>query len=82
MPPRMPYTRRIVDDLTAKIRSGEWAPGHKLPSISELAEAYRCSEMPVRTAIAELQGAGLIEGHQGVGNFVTGRGRPARRAGR
>jgi len=72
MPPRVPYTRQIIADITAKIDSGEWPPGYRLPSIPELAAAYGCSAAPVRVALTQLQGAGLIQGHQGVGNFVAG----------
>jgi DNA-binding GntR family transcriptional regulator len=71
MPPQMPYTRRIVIDIQGKITSGEWPPGHKLPSIRDLAKTYGCSSAPVRVALSELQGAGVIVGHQGVGNFVA-----------
>lgn len=71
MPPRTPFTRQIITTITAKIDSGEWPPGFKLPSIPELAKEYGCSPAPVRVALAELQGAGLIQGHQGVGNFVA-----------
>lgn len=73
MPPRTPFTRQITTDITAKIESGEWPPGHKLPSIPELAATYGCSTAPVRVALSELQGAGIIQGHQGVGNFVAAR---------
>lgn len=71
MPPRMPYTRQIIADITDRIDSGEWPPGFKLPSITELAAEYRCSAAPVRVALTQLQGAGLVVGHQGVGNFVA-----------
>lgn len=73
MPPRMPYTRQIINDITEKITTGEWPPDHKLPSIPDLAKAYGCSTAPVRVALTQLQGAGLIEGHQGRGNFVARR---------
>jgi DNA-binding GntR family transcriptional regulator len=73
MPPRTPFTRQITTNITAKIENSEWPPGYKLPSITELALTYGCSEAPVRVALSLLQGAGLIEGHQGVGNFVAPR---------
>lgn len=74
MPPRLPHTRKIIDEITAKIRCGDWPPGYKLPSIPELSTFYGCSATPVRVALTELKGAGLIEGHQGVGNFVAATG--------
>jgi DNA-binding GntR family transcriptional regulator len=72
MPPPTSFTRRIIADITDRIGSGEWPPGHQLPSIPDLAGQYGCSAAPVRVALSELQGAKLIEGRQGVGNFVAG----------
>lgn len=74
MPPRPTYARKIIEDITEKIRSGDWPPGHRLPSIREIAEEHGCSRQPVRKALDHLQSAGLIDGHQGVGNFVAARG--------
>lgn len=73
MPPQMPYTRQIISDIKGKIVSGEWPPGHKLPSITELTQQYACSTTPVRVALSELQGAGLVQGRQGIGVFVAHR---------
>lgn len=69
--PRVPISRRIVDDIRAQIRSGELKPGDPLPSVSALRELYNCSDTPVKTAIHDLQTLGLVEGHQGKANFVT-----------
>lgn len=71
MPPRPAYARVIADDVIAKIRNGTYPPGHKLPSIREMTEAYNCSESPVKSALKELEIRGFTEGHQGVGTFVV-----------
>lgn len=76
MPPRVPVRRQIIDDIRARISSGEWPPGTKLPSIAELCVSYECSDTPVKQALTVLQELGLIDGHQGRGNYVAG-GSPA-----
>lgn len=68
--PRPSFRATIVADITAKIGSGEWPPGHRLPSQRELAEAYHCSAQPVIAAMEELELRGFIESHRGVGWFV------------
>jgi DNA-binding GntR family transcriptional regulator len=70
MPYRHAY-QRIVDDIVARIDSGELAPGAKLPSSRELQEQYDTSHMTVRTAITILRDRGLVESVSGVGVFVT-----------
>lgn len=65
--------QRIADDLRERIVRGELAPGADVPTEAELADTWRTSRGPVRNALAVLRGEGLIE---------TGRGRPARVAGR
>lgn len=71
MPPRVPYTRIIVDDVIEKIRTGVYQPGSKLPSIDEMRAHYECSAAPVKSALRELQIRGFTEGHQGLGTFVV-----------
>lgn len=71
LPPRVPISRRIVDDVRAQIRSGELKPGDRLPSIVGLQALYECSDTPVKSALSTLHTLGLIEGHQGKANFVA-----------
>lgn len=70
---RTPLYRMIVEDIRAEIRSGELAPGDKLPSIVQLAEQYQCSQTVVKTALALLRELGEVEGHQGKAVFVAER---------
>jgi DNA-binding GntR family transcriptional regulator len=67
---RTPIYRTIMEDIRAKVASGVLKPGDKLPSLSQLAEQYSCSETQVKTAIALLRELGVVEGHQGKGIFV------------
>lgn len=63
--------RRIRDDIGARIVSGEWPPGHRIPFEHELTEQYGCSRMTVSKALGELAKAGLIERRKRSGSFVA-----------
>jgi GntR family histidine utilization transcriptional repressor len=60
--------QRLMDDITEKIRSGEWPPGHQLPLDRELREQYDVSQMTIRTAMERLHG--LVVSYPGKGRFV------------
>jgi GntR family transcriptional regulator len=67
-----PHYRRIIADIRQRIASGEWPPGHKLPSTRELAALYEVrSQSTVRQAITILLETGELRGHQGLGVFVA-----------
>ncbi|MET8083682.1 winged helix-turn-helix domain-containing protein [Micromonospora sp. NPDC005237] len=69
--PRVSDRQRIAQDIRDKIRSGEYSPGDKLPSLREMTAHYGVSAEPVRSALLILQAEGLIEGHQGKGTYVA-----------
>jgi DNA-binding FadR family transcriptional regulator len=60
----------LVEDLSLKIRDGALRPGDKLPTESEIMQAFGVSRTVVREALSKLQAAGLVETHHGVGTFV------------
>ncbi|MCX5532201.1 GntR family transcriptional regulator [Streptomyces sp. NBC_00006] len=60
----------IADDLRTRITTGELNGGDRLPSETNLAAHYRVSTPTLRSALALLQGEGLIEKIHGKGNFV------------
>jgi GntR family histidine utilization transcriptional repressor len=62
--------QRILSDISEKILSGAWAPGHRIPFEHELAAEYRCSRMTVNKALSQLAKAGLIERRRRSGSFV------------
>jgi GntR family histidine utilization transcriptional repressor len=64
-------TRRIRDDVEARIRSGEWPPGRRLPTEHALVAEYGCARMTVSKAMGALAGAGLIERRNKAGTFVA-----------
>lgn len=63
--------RRIIADIEARILSGEWPPGRRIPFEHELTAQYGCARMTVSKALTQLAGAGLIERRRKAGTFVT-----------
>ncbi|ACA16149.1 transcriptional regulator, histidine utilization repressor, GntR family [Methylobacterium sp. 4-46] len=70
-------TARIRSEIEARILSGDWPPGHRIPFESELSALYGCSRMTVNKALAGLAAAGLIERRRRAGSFVAA---PARQS--
>lgn len=71
----MSYTE-IAEDLAARIASGEYKPGDRLPRTHELAELYSVSDTTAYRAVSLLRFKGVVVGSQGRGVFVptpTGR---------
>lgn len=60
----------LVDDFGARIRDGALRPGDKLPTESEIMQAFGVSRTVVREALSKLQAAGVVETHHGIGTFV------------
>lgn len=66
-------TDQIFSLLWIRIRDGEYVPGERLPSESELAEEFGVSRASLRTAMAKMEAAGLIERKHGDGTYVVER---------
>jgi GntR family transcriptional regulator, arabinose operon transcriptional repressor len=66
-PPKYEVIRQTLAD---SIVSGEYPPGHRLPSESGLVRAFDASRPTVNRALRELQLAGLIERRAGSGSYV------------
>ncbi|MFC3322599.1 histidine utilization repressor [Mesorhizobium cantuariense] len=62
--------QRILTDISERIMSGAWAPGHRIPFEHELSTQYNCSRMTVNKALSQLAKAGLIERRRRSGSFV------------
>jgi len=69
--PRQQRYEEVADDLTRKIRTGEYSPGDKLPSRAQLCELYEVSESVIEKAMWILRREGLTETLPGVGVFVA-----------
>jgi GntR family transcriptional regulator, histidine utilization repressor len=63
--------QRIRSDLEARITSGDWPPGHRVPFEHELMETYSCSRMTVNKVISALAEAGLVVRRRRAGSFVS-----------
>jgi GntR family histidine utilization transcriptional repressor len=63
--------QRIRNDLEAKILSGAWPPGHRVPFEHELMQTYCCSRMTVNKVLSALAAAGLVVRRRRAGSFVS-----------
>lgn len=61
----------VVDGLLARVRSGEWETGTRLPSERDLAAEFSVSRPAVREALQILQLSGHVETRLGEGSFVV-----------
>lgn len=66
-----PMYAQIVEQVVAKVMTGEWRAGDALPSIRELAGNSQVSVITVKRAYLELERAGVIVTRQGKGSFVA-----------
>jgi GntR family histidine utilization transcriptional repressor len=67
----MTIAERIGSEIEARIASGEWAPGHRIPFEHELVAQYGCARATVGKALTALVRAGLIERRRKAGTFVA-----------
>lgn len=65
----VPLARLVHKEILGAILRGELSPGAKL-SDSDLAEKLHVSRMPVREALRDLEGSGLVESRKHTGVFV------------
>jgi len=63
-------TDQIFEYIKDQIISGNWKPGEKIPSETELAESLGVSRMSLRTAIQKANVLGLTVTQIGEGTFV------------
>lgn len=61
---------RILRDIEDRILSGDWRPGHRIPSEHALAAEYGCSRMTINKAVTQLAKAGYVERRRRAGSFV------------
>ena len=67
----MTIAERIRSDIEARIASGDWGPGHRIPFEHELVTQYGCARATVGKALTALVRAGLIERRRKAGSFVA-----------
>ncbi len=64
-------TDEVSRILSEAIRNGQYKPGERLPTESELCKTYGVSRPVLREAISQLKFEGLVVPHQGRGVFVS-----------
>ena len=67
----MKIAERIGAEIEARIASGEWKPGHRIPFEHELVTQYGCARATVGKALTALVRAGLLERRRKAGTFVA-----------
>lgn len=71
LPARKPkLAEMVVEALRKRIGAGEFGPGEKLPTESQLTVHFGVSRTVVREAIAALAADGMVQPRQGAGVFV------------
>jgi GntR family histidine utilization transcriptional repressor len=63
--------QQIFRDIEARIVSGEWQPGSRIPIEQDLVAEYHCSRMTVSKALAALVARGMIVRRRKTGSFVA-----------
>lgn len=61
---------QIAQDLTDRIRTGQYKPGEQLPTYPTLAALYSVSEGTIANVIRLLRDRGTVVGIPGRGTFV------------
>ncbi|MFI9641825.1 GntR family transcriptional regulator [Micromonospora sp. NPDC051925] len=64
--------KQLADRLRRAIRSGELAPGQRVPTELSLTQEFQLSRLTVRRALQQLRSEGLIVVVQSRGTFVRG----------
>jgi GntR family transcriptional regulator len=67
----MPRYHSLGQVIRARIQSGEWQVGQRIPSERELMRLYGISRSTVRQSIENLVREGILERAQGKGTFVA-----------
>src|ERR1700734_293842 len=68
-----PLNERIKQFVLAKIASGAWPEGHRVPSETELASAFGTARMTVHGALHDLAQTGVLTRRPGAGTRVAHR---------
>ncbi|MCZ0964276.1 GntR family transcriptional regulator [Paracoccus benzoatiresistens] len=68
-----PLYQKVIDNIVAKIASGELLPGSMLPSEMQIAADTGVSQGTARKSLMMLEQHGIVRREQGRGTFVTAR---------
>lgn len=62
----------IFEELQQRIRQGDWLPGDRIPSITQLAKEMQVGTGSIREALRSLQTINMVKIEHGSGVYVTG----------
>lgn len=71
--PTLPTYRAVAAVIERRIRSGELAPGDRVPSVTALVQEYGIARNTALRVVGVLRDRGLITISRGWGSFVTDR---------
>lgn len=78
---RLPLYKAAETEMIRRIKTGEWAPGLRLPNEFGLADEFGVSQGTMRRALMSLEGMGMLDRKPGRGTVVADpRAAPARRS--
>jgi DNA-binding GntR family transcriptional regulator len=69
--PEIPRWRQVYAAMEQRIRSGEYAPGERLPGILDIAAEWGIGEVTARRVLRELRQSGLAYMEPGIGTFAS-----------
>jgi DNA-binding GntR family transcriptional regulator len=69
--PVAPYLQ-LAEILTRRIKSGQYKPGQRIPTESELVEEFELARSTVRRAVGVLRESGLVHTVPQRGTYVSG----------
>jgi DNA-binding GntR family transcriptional regulator len=57
----VPPSQRVEADLRQRVAAGEWAPGERMPPVSDLAGHYGVARSTIVAALRRMAADGLVE---------------------
>ena len=69
----IPIYTQIVNEMSARIASGRYSPGQRLPSVRDLALEAGVNPNTMQRALTELERRGMIHTERTSGKFVSDR---------
>lgn len=67
----MPLYKSVMQKLESQIANGDWKPGDRLPTETELEQIFAVSNITIRHALKELVAKGLVRRVRGGGSYVN-----------
>ncbi len=69
----VPIYVQLANYVQARVESGAWQPGRRLPAERELAVEWGVAYLTVRRMMRELRERGVVITTPGLGNFIAER---------